>query len=85
MKAQTIKTPNFSSKIAKIMEEICTETCINDVDNEIIKAILQDMLIEECRMLAGYYEEEYQAEYYNAIDSVRSSAYDEGYADGANA
>ena len=54
-----IKTPNFSSKIAKIMAEICTKTCINVVDAEVIEDILQDMLIEECRMLASYYEEEY--------------------------
>ena len=72
----TITTPNFSSKVANTIAEIRTKTCIDDVDAEVIKDILQDMLIEECRMLAGYYEEEYL----NALSSARSKAYD-GHSD----
>ena len=71
----TIPTPNFTGKVEKIIAEIRTKTCI-DFDTEVIQGILQDMLIEECRMLAGYYEEEYL----NALSSARSKAYD-GHSD----
>ncbi len=55
----TVTTPNFAHKIAKIMTEVRTRTCIDGVDTEVLEDILQDMLIEECRILASYYEEEY--------------------------
>ena len=71
MNTKTIMTPNFMGKTAKIIAEIRARTCIDD-DAEVIKEILQDELNEYCRMLCGYYEEEY--------DTAISSAYDEGYA-----
>ena len=71
----TITTPNFMGKTAKIIEEVRNSICIDDVDTEVLKDILQDALNEYCRMLNGYYEEEY----YNELDSARSRAYDEGY------
>ena len=71
----TIRTPNFSSKIAKIMAEIRTKTRIDDVDEEAIKDILQDMLIEECRMLDGYYEEEYFNELRNLTYAGHSESH----------
>ena len=74
----TITTPNFTGKVAKTIAKIINRTCIDDDDVEVIEAILQDMFIEECSMLAGYYEEEY----YNAISSARSKAYDDGHSDG---
>ena len=78
MKTKTIKTPNFMGKAAKIVEEIQTKTCIDDVNAGIIEKILQDELNEYCRMLDGYYAEEY----YNAITSAQHRAYDEGHSDG---
>lgn len=82
----TIKTPNFTRRITKIMVAIRTRACIDDVDAEAIEKILQDELIEECRMLDSYYWEEHYNNYCNEISSVRTSAYeagyDEGYADG---
>ena len=71
-------TPNFMSKAAKIIAEIQVRTCIDEVEAEVIKELLQAALNEYCSMLDEYYEEEY----YNAISSVRSSAYDDGYSDG---
>ena len=59
MKTKTIKTPNFMGKAAKIVEEIRNSICIDDVDAEVLKEILQDELNEYCRMLDGYYAEEY--------------------------
>ncbi len=74
-------TPNFMSKAAKIIAEIKVQTGINEVEAEAIKELLQEELNEYCRMLHGYYAEEY----YLAIDSACSSAYDNGYADGHSA
>ena len=39
MKTKTIKTPNFMGKAAKIVEEIQTQTCIDDVNAGIIEKI----------------------------------------------
>lgn len=74
----TITTPNFMGKAEKIIAEVRNRTCIDDVDAEAIKELLQDALNEYCRMLDGYYEEEY----YNALNTARNSAYDAGYDDG---
>ena len=71
-------TPDFMDRTAKIIAEIRTRTCIDDVDAEVIKAILQDSLNEYCTLLKGYYDEEYS----NAISSARSKAYDDGHSDG---
>ena len=75
---KTITTPNFTGRIAKIIEEVSARTCIDAIDTEVLKEILQDSLNECCTLLNGYYEEEY----YNAISSARSSAYDDGHSDG---
>ena len=71
-------TPNFMNRAAEIMAEIRTRACIDDVDTEVIAGILQDALNEYYDELNEYYEEEY----YNAIASARSRAYDEGHSDG---
>ena len=73
-----IKTPKFERKIEKILAEIRTRTYIDEMAAEVIKAVIQDALDEECRMLNCYYWEEY----YNELYSARSSAYDEGYTAG---
>ena len=77
MKTGTITTPNFRDITAKIIAEIRARTCIDD-DAEVLEAMLKDELTEYCRMLDGYYEEEY----FNAISSVYDEGYDEGYYDG---
>ena len=80
MQIDTIKTPNFTGKIAEIIAEVRTRTCIDDVDAEVLAEILQDKLNEECRMLDGYYCEEY----HNELTSAKHHAYDEGHYDGYN-
>ena len=62
MKTGTIKTPNFTHRITKIIEEMRTVACIEAVDAEVIEKILRDELNEYCRELDGYYAEEYKDE-----------------------
>ena len=69
---------NFMSSIAKILEEVRTKICIDDVDAEVLEKILQDELTEYYTLLTGYYEEEY----YIAISRARSKAYDDGHSEG---
>ena len=78
MKTETITTPDFMGRIAKITEEVRARTCIDEIDTEIIEAILQASLNEYYTMVNEYYEEEY----YIAISSARSKAYDDGHSDG---
>ena len=82
MNTKTIMTPNFMGKTAKIIAEIRNQTCIDDVDAEVIKAILKDELNEYCRMLCGYYEEEYDIAISSAYDEGYALGYDDGYANG---
>ena len=70
--------PDFMKSAAKITAEIGTKTCIDDIDAEVIEAILQASLNEYCTMLDEYYIEEY----HNAISRARNIAYDDGYDDG---
>ena len=85
----TIKTPNFTRRIANIIAEFRTRACIDDFDAEVLEKILQGELTEACRMLDSYYWEEHYNNYCNEISSVRNGAYDagydEGYADGHSA
>ena len=69
---------DFMVKTAKIIAEVRNRTCIDELDAEVIEEILQDELEEYCTLLNEYYEEEY----YIAISSARSKAYDAGYDDG---
>ena len=78
---KTIQTPNFMSRIAKIIGEVRARTCIEDVDAEVLWEILQDELKElneYCRMLDGYYEEKCSI----AISRARNNSYYEGHSDG---
>ena len=70
--------PDFMDRTAKIIEEISARTCIDEIEGEIIEAILKDSLNEYCTLLNEYYEEEC----YIAICSARSKAYDDGHSDG---
>ena len=77
MKTETIMT-DFMDRTAKIIEEMRNRSRINDVDTEVIEAMLKDALNEYCDALNEYYEEEY----HNALSSARNSAYDAGFDDG---
>ena len=68
--------PNFKSRTAKIIAEIRTRACIDDVDAEVIKDILKDELNE-------YYDE--LKEYYDALHECYDDGYDDGYAAGKSA
>ena len=78
MQIDTIMPHNFNDKIAKLIKEIQTQICIDDADVKILEEILQDALNEYYTLLNEYYEEEY----YIAISSARSKAYDDGHSDG---
>ena len=78
MNTKTISTPDFMGSTAKIIAEVRSRTCIDDVDVEVLEGILQDALNEYYSMVDEYYEEEY----YIAITSARSKAYDDGHSDG---
>ena len=58
-----IKTPDFTGSITKLVKEIQTQICIDDADVEILEGLLKDALNEQCRMLDGYYWEEYYNDY----------------------
>ena len=75
---QTNIPPKFVGKTAKIIAEIRNRTCINNMDAQILEDILQAALNEYYMEVDEYYEEEY----YIAIEDVRASAYDNGFADG---
>ena len=55
---------NFMDKAAKIIADIRTSTCIDDVDAEVIEAMLKDALNEY---------------YYSGYDDGRSAGYADGY------
>ena len=70
---KTITTPDFMGRIAKIVEEVSDRACVDKIDTEVIKAILQASLNEYCTI--------YEEEYYIAITSAQHRAYDEGHSD----
>ena len=77
MKTETIVT-DFMDRTAKIIEEMRNRSRINVVDTEVIEAMLKDAFNEYCDALNEYYEEEF----YIALSSARSKAYDDGHSDG---
>ena len=78
MNTKTISTPDFMGSTAKIIAEVRASTCIDEIDVEVLAKILQDALKEYYDELDGYYEDEY----YIAMCSARSKAYDDGHSDG---
>ena len=78
MTTETITTPDFMGRIEKIIAEVRARTGMDEIDTEIIREILQDVLKEYCTMLHGYYEEEC----YIAVSRARNSAYYDGFDDG---
>ena len=75
---ETILTPKFMHRISKITTEVSAVTGIDEVEVKALEALLKEKLNEYCLELEEYYEEEY----YVALSSARSKAYDVGYEDG---
>ena len=71
---ETILTPKFMRRISKITTEVSAVIGIDEVHADALEKLLQ----EHCRMLEGYYIEEYL----KALDSARSRAYGAGYSTG---
>ena len=65
---ETIMPPNFMANTKKIVAEVRERICIDDVDVEVIKKTLQDVLEE-------YYRMGYDDGYYMGYDN----GYDEGH------
>ena len=88
--------PEFMDSIAKIIEEIRNRSRINDVDTEVIEAMLKDVLIEYHNEVFTYghnigYDDGYAAgksslegDVDNAYDEGYSLGYSEGYSDGCD-
>ena len=68
---ETIMTPKFMGKIAKIVEEVRVRTCIDEIDIEVLEDILQDELNEYCRELDGYYDAGHSDGYVDGYDWLR--------------
>ena len=74
METKRIKTPIRAPKFTRVIAEIRTRTGIDAVAAE----ALEEFLTERCRMIDGYYEEEF----YHELDIVRFPAYTDGYTAG---
>ena len=70
--------PKFMPRLLKITTEVSAITGIDEVAAEALAELLKAELKEYCLELDGYYAEEY----YNALTSARSRAYDSGYSKG---
>ena len=70
--------PDFMKSAAKIIAEIRTKTCIDDVDAEAIEELLKAGLKAYYAELEDYHIEEY----HNAMNRARNVAYDDGFDDG---
>ena len=69
--------PEFMDRIAKIIEEVHTRTCMDKIDTEVLEDILQEELYE-------YYNEvlTYGHNLEEAVDSAYEVGYSLGYDDG---
>ena len=70
----TIMPPNFMQGAAKIMAEIRNKTCIDDVDTEVIEAIVKDAIHQ-------YYDDGHQNGYDDGYEHGCDDGYESGYAD----
>ena len=75
---ETITKPDFRGRIAKIVEEVSARTCIDDVDVEALKEILQEELNE-------YYYDDFGDGYYEGHPDGYALGYNEGYSNGYSA
>ena len=79
--------PDFTDRIAKIIEEFRTRTYIDGIDAKAISEILQDELSEVftyCNT-TGYdagYDAGYEDGYMSILDEATDRAYSEGYSEG---
>ena len=74
---------DFREITTEVIAEVRTRMCIDDVDEEVLKQILQAALNKYCRELDGYYDAGYAAGWVNGksrLEGDVDSAYDEGYA-----
>ena len=70
---------DFMVKTAKIIAEIRNQTCIDNVEAEVIKEILQDELSEYYDALHECYDDGYDKGYELGYYEGRSEGYSEGY------
>ena len=70
----TITTPNFNSRAAKIVEEVRTRACVNEIDTEVLEDILKEAVE------SAYYEG-YDDGYYEGHPDGYELGYSEGYDD----
>ena len=70
----TIMPPNFMQGAAKIMAEIRTRACIDDVDAKVIEAIVKDAIHQ-------YYDDGHQNGYDDGYEHGYDDGYESGYAD----
>ena len=67
--------PDFMDRIAKIIAEVRTRTCIDKIDTEVLEYILQKELIE-------YHNEAYTYAHNIGYDDGFNDGYDVGYDNG---
>ena len=70
----TLTTPNFKSRAAKIIEEVLNRTYIDKIDTEIIADILKDAFED-------YYYSDQNDGYYEGHSEGYALGYDDGYDD----
>ena len=70
--------PDFMEKIEKIIAEVSTRTCIDELDTEVLE-VLEDILQAE---LNEYYNEVFTYARNIGYDEGYSEGYDEGYSEG---
>ena len=71
--------PDFMDRTAKIIAEIRTRTCIDDVDAEVLEELLKDELIEYHNEVFTY---AHNIGYDDGYEEGYGLGYDEGYAAG---
>ena len=75
---ETILTPKFMHRIAKIATEVSASYGVDEIHAEALLESLKEKLNEYCLELDEYCIEEYN----NAMNRARNSAYDDGFDDG---
>ena len=67
MKTETITTPDFTGRLAKIIADIHYQICVYKIDAKVIEDILQAEINEQCS---------------KSYDAGHSDGYDDGYENG---
>ena len=76
---------DFMEITAKVIAEVRTRTCIDDVDAEVLEELLKDELIKYRNEVFTYghnigYDDGHAAGHKAGLDDAADNAYDEGYA-----